>query len=277
MGTVFDIDQFEVRRGRRVTLSLPRLQIRAGEVVTLLGRNGAGKSTLLHCAIGLLKFQARRFDLLGKPVARLRGKALSELRQRIGYMPQTFGQNPEVPLTVREVIATGRTGRAGWFRPLGIEDYRAIDRWIDRLGLDGLADRPFGRLSGGEQRKTLLAAAMVHDPELLLLDEPTANLDLNSREQFVGTLETLLDASPGLTLLLVCHELEVIPPSCRRILLLENGQPIADAAPESVLTAERVASLYGPNFELIERGRRRFVVPGAVGVASGNRGGGDDV
>ena len=110
--------------------------------------------------------------VLGENVGRIRGAALAGLRRRIGYVPQLLPARSELPLTVREVVAIGRTARAGLFHPLSREDWQTMDYWIDRLGLFALADRAFSQISGGEQRKTIIARAMAQQPELLLLDEP---------------------------------------------------------------------------------------------------------
>jgi ABC-type Mn2+/Zn2+ transport system ATPase subunit len=258
--SVLEIENLSIRRRRREVLAVDRLSVDSGEVVALLGTNGAGKSSLLESLLGLIPFQAGRLDLMGQPVGDLNGRNLARLRRRIGYMPQSFAGRDEVPLTVREVVMIGRTAGVGWFGRLKKEDRRAVDDWLARLGLGELANRPFGMLSGGQRRKALLGAAMVGSPELLLLDEPTANLDLAAREQFVQALDWLIRGQPGLTVLLVCHELEVIPTECRRIVLLDNRQVVADGRCESVLTEERVKSLYGPNFKLIEHDGRRLVL-----------------
>jgi iron complex transport system ATP-binding protein len=166
-----------------------------------------------------------------------------------------------MPLTVREVVAIGRTGIAGLLRPLRREDWHVVDEWIERLGLAALAKRGFSEISGGEQRKTLIARAMVQQPELLLLDEPTANLDLGWRERIVETIDHLY-ASMALTVVLVCHELEVLPTSCGRVVVLEDGRLRTDGSPEDVLTTGTVAGLYGPGLSIVRSGGRFAVVPG---------------
>ena len=222
-----------------------------------MGPNGSGKTTLLKCCLGLVRPSGGEVRVLGESVAGLRWAGLSRLRCRVGYVPQTLAARSEMPLTVREVVATGRTGIAGLFRRLGREDWRIVDEWLERLGLSSLAGQAYGQLSGGEQRKTLIATAMVQQPEMLLLDEPTANLDLFWREQIVATLESLY-ARTRLTILLVCHELEVIPACSRRLLLLQSGRASAEGSPEEVLTGERIASLYGGGLRVVhERGPPR--------------------
>jgi len=194
-------------------------------------------------------------------VCSLHGAALAGLRRRIGYVPQLLPARSELPLTVREVVAIGRTARAGLFHPLSRQDWQTVDRWIERLGLASLADRAFSQVSGGEQRKTIIARAMAQEPELLLLDEPTANLDLGWRERIVETVQTLYTQT-CITVVLVCHDLEVLPPACRQVVLLDAGRTAATGSPETVFTTERVSRLYGAALRAVHQGGRHAILPG---------------
>ena len=164
-----------------------------------------------------------------------------------------------MPLTVREVVAIGRTGIAGLLRPLRLADWQIVDEWIERLGLTPLTGQGFGEISGGEQRKTLVARAMVQQPELLLLDEPTANLDLGWRERIVQVIEELY-RTMRLTVVLVCHELEVLPACCGRVIVLNEGLTIADGPPDEVLSTTMIESLYGPGLGVVRSAGRWAVV-----------------
>ncbi len=262
-----DVAGLRVEAGGRTILALDRWCVAPGEVAAILGPNGAGKSTLLRACLGKMRPAAGRATVLGSTPSTLGPGARARWRRRIGYVPQGLAARTEMPLTVREVVAIGRTGLAGLLRPLRREDWRRVDAWIERLGLEPLARAAYGDLSGGEQRKTLLARAMVQEPELLALDEPTANLDLGWRERLVALLETLFRET-DVTVLLVCHELAALPPACRRVLLLADGRPLADGPPAQVLTPERVASLYGPGLDVVRRGGRLAVVPGGGEVGA---------
>ncbi len=260
-----DISGISVSAGGREILRIDNLSVSRGEAFVILGPNGAGKSTLLKCCLGFTRPASGEVTVLGEPVTQLGVGALNRLRRRIGYVPQVLAEGGVMPLTLREVVAIGRTGIAGLFNRLGKADWRIVDEWLERLGLTPHAGSGYGDLSGGEQRKALIAKAMVQQPEMLILDEPTANLDLFWREQIVATLEELY-RRVKLTTLLVCHELEVIPPSCNRLLLLEEGQPCAAGSPAEVLTGERIASLYGRGLDVVHRGGRHAVVPTGGGV-----------
>lgn len=263
-----DLDGLGVRAGRRTLLSVERLRVGGGELLGLLGPNGAGKSTLLRCLLGLQGRVSGRAIVLGQEWAALGAGARAALRRRIGYVPQLLPVRGEMPLTVREVVAIGRTGLAGLLRPLQREDWRIVDEWMERLGLSGLARQGFGEISGGEQRKTLIARAMAQQPELLLLDEPTANLDLGWRERIVAIIDELYRSMP-LTVVLVCHELEVLPVSCGRVVILDGGRVLDDGEPETVLSSDRIASLYGPGLNVIRCGGRWAVAPACSAVRAG--------
>jgi iron complex transport system ATP-binding protein len=255
-----EVRSLVVRRARRAILQVEDLTVHHGQFVVILGRNGAGKSTLLKCLLGHVKPTNGKVSVLGNRLAPHSGISLSRLRGRIGYVPQVLAAHSETPLTVREVVAIGRTGIAGLFRRLTRNDWETVDSWLKTLGLADLSQQAYSSLSGGEQRKTLIAKAMVQQPEILMLDEPTANLDLFWREQIVVILQRLHE-DLGLTIVLVCHELEVIPTCSGRLLVLQDGAIIADGLPENVLTCQLVEALYGSRLRLFCSGGRYAAVP----------------
>ncbi|MBM4091565.1 MAG: ABC transporter ATP-binding protein [Planctomycetes bacterium] len=259
-----DIEGLRVVHGDRSLISLDRLTVAAGQAWTILGPNGAGKSTLVKCCVGLVRAVAGDIRVLDEPVHRLRSVALTQLRRRVAYLAQVLAPGSEMPLTAREVVAIGRTGRAGLCRPLRRADWHLVDHWIDRLGLAHVARRLYAVLSGGEQRKTLLAMAMVQQPELLLLDEPTANLDAYWREQIVQTLDQLHQET-GLTIMLVCHDLEAIPCCARHVLVLREGRMLAQGPVGEVLQPELIERLYGTGLTVVRRGSRYLLAPRTQG------------
>lgn len=256
-----DIRGLSVRGRLRTLLSIDRLAVDRGALLGVLGPNGAGKTTLIRCCLGVQRHTTGHVRVLGESVRQLGLIQRAKLRQSIGYVPQVLSARSEIPMTVREVVAIGRTGVAGLFRRLTRQDWRLVDEWIERLGLASLARQGYGEISGGEQRKTLIARAMVQQPQLLLLDEPTANLDLGWRERIVRTVEDLI-VEANLTALLVCHEVEILPTCCRRVVVLREGNLIADGTPEGVLTDDLVASLYGQGLRVLHTSGRHAVVPG---------------
>jgi ABC-type cobalamin/Fe3+-siderophores transport system ATPase subunit len=165
-----------------------------------------------------------------------------------------------MPLMVREIVAIGQTGRKGLFHRLDANDRKQTDYWLDFLKIPHLADRPYGELSGGEKRRVLIAKAMVQEPEMLLLDEPASHMDLQTREQLVELLDELYRKTK-LTILLVSHEVEIIPTCCRRIVLLDRGALIADGPAQTVLTSDRVKIFYGSNVSLLANQNRFVLIP----------------
>jgi ABC-type cobalamin/Fe3+-siderophores transport system ATPase subunit len=168
-----------------------------------------------------------------------------------------------MPLTLREVVAIGRTGRPPLGFPLARSDWQLVDSWIERLGLAHVARQPYSALSGGEQRKALLAMAMVQQPEILLLDEPTANLDAYWREQIVRELATL-HREQQLTTIMVCHDLEAIGATTTHAVVLHAGTVAAQGLCSDVLTRDRVTMLYGPGLDVESRNGRYMLVPQAL-------------
>ncbi|MFP4053850.1 MAG: metal ABC transporter ATP-binding protein [Phycisphaerae bacterium] len=256
--------ELRLRAGGMEVLHVPSLRLWGGQTTVVFGPNGAGKTTLLRTMLGFHSCSEGQLEVLGERVVDLSGRGLSRFRRRVGYVPQLLAGRGEMPLTVREVVAIGRTGLRCLGARLEAEDWRIVDEWIERLGLSQLARRSYGELSGGEQRKTLIAKAMAKRPELLLLDEPTANLDLRAREQIVGILADLFRQT-HVTGVLVCHEPEVIPPGTSQVVLLGHSRAIAAGRPEQVLTDERLTQVFGPGFSVVRRGQRFAMVPAGGG------------
>jgi len=253
-------EDLHLTAGSRPILNIRTLQVARGEALAILGRNGAGKTTLLRACLGLHRPAAGRLRVLGKEVWQLSWLERQRLRRRIGYVPQATAAGSDVPLTIREVVAMGPTSRASLLGPLRRCDWRTVDRWLERMGLAGLANQRFGEASGGEQRKAMLARAMAQEPEMLLLDEPTAWLDLGWREQIVRLMQELHEQT-RMTIVLVCHELEVLPPCCRRVVLLEDGAVTRCGTPEEVLTDAAVSAFYGDHFRVSHAAGRHAVTP----------------
>ncbi len=258
--SAIELARVSVHAGRRCLLDVDQVRADACAITALMGPNGAGKTTLLRACLGLTAPARGKVTVLGEDVCGLRGAPLARLRSRIGYVPQLLPARSELPLTVREVVAIGRTARAGLFHRLSRDDWQTVDHWIERLGLIALAACAFSQISGGEQRKTIIARAMAQEPELLLLDEPTANLDLGWRERIVETVETLYTQT-RISVILVCHELEVLPPACGQVILLESGRVSATGTPETVFTTERVSRLYDADLRVVHQGGRHSVIP----------------
>ncbi|KWV32244.1 metal ABC transporter ATP-binding protein [Micromonospora rifamycinica] len=198
------------------------LTVTAGEVVAVLGANGSGKSTLIRAVLGLVPLGTGTVTLFGVPQRRFRQW------HRIGYVPQRLGAGSGVPATVREVVASGRLARRGVLRPPGRADRAAVAAALRAVGLADRAGDPVATLSGGQQQRTLIARALAGEPELLVLDEPTAGVDAASQEAFAGALHDFLGT--GGTVLLVAHELGPLRPLISRAVVVHQGGVCHDGA-----------------------------------------------
>jgi zinc transport system ATP-binding protein len=213
---VIAVDRAVVAYADRPVLRGVTLRVRAGEVVALLGANGSGKSTLIKAALGLVPLSAGRVHLFGTPLRTFRQW------RRIGYVPQRVGAGSGVPATVAEVVASGRLARRGLLRPLGRADRAGIDGALAAVGLADRAGDPVETLSGGQQQRTLIARALAGEPDLLVLDEPTAGVDAASQQAFAEALHAFVDA--GGTVLLVAHELGALEPLIGRAVVVHHGE-----------------------------------------------------
>jgi zinc transport system ATP-binding protein len=193
------------------------LDVTAGEVVALLGANGAGKSTLVRAALGLVPLYRGEVRLFGTPLRRFRDW------RRIGYVPQRLGAGAGVPATVREVVGAGRLARRGFLRPASPADRAAVGGALGAVGLAERAGDPVGTLSGGQQQRVLIARALAGEPELLVLDEPTAGVDAASQQAFASALGHFVRGRGG-TVLLVAHELGALAPLVTRAVVLHHGE-----------------------------------------------------
>ena len=220
--TVVDLHGGRVLYDGRPALDAVDLRVDAGEALAVLGANGSGKSTLVRALLGLVPLAAGRVELFGTPLQRFAEWP------RIGYVPQRTGAATGVPATVREVVGTGRLAvrRLRRARPA---DRAAVHRSLDAVGLLDRADEPVATLSGGQQQRVLIARALTCDPELFVLDEPTAGVDAESQQALARTLRALVDR--GTAVIVVTHELGALHGVLTRALTLEHGRVLHDGAP----------------------------------------------
>ncbi|MET9589814.1 metal ABC transporter ATP-binding protein [Streptomyces sp. NPDC006516] len=208
--------------GARPVLRGVDLTVRRGEVVALLGANGSGKSTAVRSVIGQVPLTGGTVELFGTPLRRFRQWA------RVGYVPQRTTAAGGVPATIREVVASGRLSRTR-FLPLGRQDRAAVDRAIELVGLTERAEDSVNALSGGQHQRVLIARALVAEPEVLIMDEPMAGVDLASQEILAATLRE--QVAGGATVLLVLHELGALEPLIDRAIVLRDGCVMHDGPP----------------------------------------------
>jgi iron complex transport system ATP-binding protein len=226
-------------RGPRILHGLS-LRVPAGEFLGILGPNGAGKSTLLHLLTGWVRPVGGAIAYRGRPVGDWPRRAFA---REVAVVPQA--EERVFPCTVEEVVLMGRYAHQPVLAGFDDEEDHAIARNVlERVGLGGFAHRRMHQLSGGEGQRVLLARALAQCPTVLLLDEPTANLDLGFQRETFRLLEDINRSGEGITIVAISHDLNLAAMYCRRLALLHDGRFIADGKPADVLTADRLEAVY---------------------------------
>lgn len=227
-----------VRLGVRDVLAGVDIALRGGELVLLGGRNGAGKSTLLRALLGAQRVDGGEIELDGRPLALV---PAVERARTVAFVPQDADSPFE--FTGRELVAMGRHAHRSAFAAWTADDQRAVESALAAVDAAALADLPVPRLSGGEQRRIAMARALATEAPLLLLDEPTANLDLEHALALVELLRRL--ATEGRGMLVASHDVNLLAPHCDRVVLLHEGRVHVDDAPQRALSREVFATVFG--------------------------------
>lgn len=256
---VLRLSDVQVRWGGRSILAVEDMQIRQGEFVSVIGTNGAGKTTLMKVCCGLIKPTRGAVRLDGRDLTSLSAWSKANVRKHIGYIPQAAEYNAELPFTLRELVAMGRTSIKPLLGPLNKEDFEVVDDWIDKMALSQRRSQTFRSLSGGEKQKALIARAMAQDPEILMLDEPCSNLDFNWKYQITEIIEQL-HRQNNLTIMMVSHETSLIPAGSRRAILLHEGCVLADGDIEKILETNVLEKAYQCRLDILKVAGRRYTV-----------------
>jgi iron complex transport system ATP-binding protein len=240
------IDDITIRYEARTVLRKVSLSVNAGEVVALIGPNGVGKSTLIRSCSGTLKPIGGRVTIDGRDMHRL---GAADRARLIAVVPQAV-RLPE-SFSVFETVLMGRTPYQGWLGRESAADRSEVEAALARTGTLELADRPIGELSGGEQQRVAIARALAQAARTLLLDEPTAHLDLKHQ---AGVLSLVCDLAHGENhaVLIALHDLNLAAQYADRVALLSNGTVAAIGTPEEVLTEENLSPAYGLRIAVYE-------------------------
>lgn len=229
------LDGVQVARGGRTVWSEGDLAVPSGATVGVIGPNGAGKTTLFQLVLGLLAPAEGRVEVLGGPPRRG--------NRRIGYVPQNYRSALSDAIRARDLVTLGLTGnRFGWRRTTAADRAR-VDRALNRVGATGFASERMSRLSGGQQQRVAIAQAIVDDADLLLLDEPLANLDLRHQHEVVALLGELR-REREVTIMVVAHDLNPLLPVLTDAVYLLDGHPHHDPI-GAVVTEDLLTHLYG--------------------------------
>jgi iron complex transport system ATP-binding protein len=243
MSDVLELAGVSVVRGANTLLDNITWEVEEGQRWVVLGPNGAGKTTLLQLAAGRIHPTTGVVGILGEVLGAV---DVFELRPRIGLSSAAVAERLPADELVSDVVVTASYGVVGRWR----ESYDALDHaraadLLDALGVLHLRDRTFGTLSEGERKRVQIARALMTDPELMLLDEPAAGLDLGGREDLVARLGALAADLEAPALVLVTHHVEEIPPSFTDLLLLREGRIVAAGPVEITLTAANLSETFG--------------------------------
>jgi zinc/manganese transport system ATP-binding protein len=242
---LLELDDVGVRLGGRPILSDVSFTISKGELAGIIGPNGAGKTTLIRVILGLQPASA--------------GKILKE-RTTVGYVPQKIVIDPDIPLRARDVVSLGLDGHKLGFSLPGKGRREKVEQALQDVGAYEYRDARVGELSGGEQQRVLIAHALVSRPQLLLLDEPLANLDLRSEQEIVGVLGKLA-REHEIAVLLSAHDMNPLLPVMDRIIYVANGK-VASGSTDEVVTSEGLTQLYGHPVDVLRVRGRVVVVAG---------------
>lgn len=221
------------------------LNLAAGETLGVIGPNGSGKSTLIRAISRTLPLKAGSVSLDDRDLCSL---SRSQLARQIAVVPQ----NPNLPeaFTAAEIVIMGRTPHLSFLQPEGLRDLEVVERAMVATDTWSLAARRIGELSGGERQRVVLARALAQEPQVLLLDEPTAHLDINYQVALLDLVNDLKDQQ-GLGVLLVLHDLNLAAQYCQRLLLLNRGEVFAQGGPAEVITEANINAVYGTHVRIL--------------------------
>jgi iron complex transport system ATP-binding protein len=252
--TAIGLRHVTVELGGRAVIRGVDLDVAEGEWVALIGPNGAGKTTLLRAIARLVPFSGS-IELDGRDTV---GLGRADLARLLAVVPQ----EPSTPswMTVGEYVLLGRTPHLGPLAKEGLRDRGAAAEALARLDLLAYAERRLGTLSGGEKQRVVVARALAQEARIVLLDEPTASLDIGHQQQALELLDALR-AESGLTLVAAMHDLTLAAQYADRMVLLDDGRVVADGRPGDVLTERLIAQHYDASIEVVNIDGRIAVVP----------------
>lgn len=246
------IQELNFKYDGRLVLKNISLEVGEREVLTLVGPNGSGKTTLLRCIMGIFNPERRRILINGKPISEIKRR---ELAKRIGYVPQN--ESNSFPATVFDTILMGRKPYLSWSP--SDEDFKVVSEVLHLLELEDLTLRDSNELSGGEKQKVLIARAIVQQPEIMLLDEPTSNLDLRYQLEVLQIVKDLVKEK-AISVIMAMHDLNLASRYSDKLVMLKDGRVFTAGKPKQVITSENIKSVYGVEAVIYNQSQSPYVV-----------------
>lgn len=252
---IVGLSNVTVKYGNTVALSNIDLDILEGEFVGIIGPNGSGKTTLLKLILGLLKPTSGTISIFGRQ-GRLKGR----IRNKIGYIPQNPEIDPYFPIKVIDVVMMGRFAKLGFFRHPNKEDKKIVLESLEKVGMKGYVNTPFGHLSSGQQQRVAIARVLAQQPQMLLLDEPTANIDMGTQDVIINLINQI-HQSQQITIFYVAHEINLLSKYLNKVVCL-NQTIYKIGSPKEVLNEEVLTNLYQVKVSMIPHNKHYFFLVG---------------
>ncbi len=261
---ILDVEQMSFAYAEKPNLTDITIEIKPGEFVAILGKNGSGKTTLMRCVNKILKIKSGSVHICDEDIVSLQMADIAKLCTTVpADAPLDFS------LKVRDFVSLGRTPFVNSLWWEDEEDERIVNQAMSDFGISMYADRRLHELSSGERARVLLAKGVVQTPKLMLVDEPSAHLDIKYKVQVMELLKML--SEKGMAILMANHDINLLTRFCDRILLLHEGEIIADGKPNDVVTQENIRKVFDIEVEIVQSGGVNYILPtGSTGWGEEN-------